>query len=274
MAYQLAKDGWDVWITNNSAVQYSQEHDTWTPYDKEYWAMDWRKYALYDFPAAVAEIRKRNGDKKVTYVGHSQGTTQMLAGMGLIPEWYDENVSSAVLMGPCDCPSQQYFLAYDKENWDFMLDNQIYAFSNTAGYDWEEKKQLIIDEGPQSLVSVLNMFDGLPNSPIQAVAAYAQTSKIGRFQQYTDDFLTEENPKSPIMDYGLVKKMKVSMFVGLFDNTCPVTRAQEIYENLGGEKTVYKWIVQPMDGHGTWGFVSNPWFMDQLTDSLSVNADI
>ena len=106
MAYQLAKDGWDVWITNNSAVTYSQEHDTWTPYDKEYWAMDWRKYALYDFPAAVAEIRKRNGDKKVAYVGHSQGTTQMLAGMGLIPEWYDENVSSAVLLGPCDCPNQ------------------------------------------------------------------------------------------------------------------------------------------------------------------------
>ena len=75
MAYQLAKDGYDVWITNNSAVQYSQEHDTWTPFDKEYWTMDWRKYALYDFPALVAEIRTRNGDKKVTYVGHSQGTT-------------------------------------------------------------------------------------------------------------------------------------------------------------------------------------------------------
>ena len=58
------------------------------------------------------------------------------------------------------------------------------------------------------------------------MAAYAQTSTTGRFQQYSDDFLTEENPKSPIMDYGLVKKMKVSMFVGMFDNTCPVSRAQ------------------------------------------------
>lgn len=51
--------------------------------------MDWSDYGRYDVPAAVKEMRKRNGDKKVTYVGHSQGTTQILAGMGLNPEWYD-----------------------------------------------------------------------------------------------------------------------------------------------------------------------------------------
>lgn len=39
-----------------------------------------------------------------------------------------------------------------------------------------------------------------------------------------DDFLYEENPKSPIFDYGLVKEMKVSMFMGLWDNTCPLIR--------------------------------------------------
>ena len=58
------------------------------------------------------------------------------------------------------------------------------------------------------------------------MSAYAQTSYSRRFQQYNPDYLTEENPKSPIMDYGLVKKVKVSMYVGLFDNTCPVSRAQ------------------------------------------------
>jgi len=43
--------------------------------------MDWTKYGLYDLPAAVAEIQKRNGGHKVAYVGHSQGTTQTFAGM-------------------------------------------------------------------------------------------------------------------------------------------------------------------------------------------------
>ena len=47
--------------------------------------MDWEKYGVYDMPAQVAEIQKRNGGKKVAIVGHSQGTTQTYAGMGIIP---------------------------------------------------------------------------------------------------------------------------------------------------------------------------------------------
>ena len=69
--FQLAKRGFDVWFTNNSGVQYSQEHKTLSIYDKEYWQIDWIKYGTIDFPAAVEEIRKRNGNKKVAVVGHS-----------------------------------------------------------------------------------------------------------------------------------------------------------------------------------------------------------
>ena len=80
--------------------------------------MDWSKYGVHDFPALVAEVRKRNGNKKVAMVGHSQGTTQTFAGMGLIPEWYDENVTMGVLMGPCTSPAESYFgSVYTPEIW-------------------------------------------------------------------------------------------------------------------------------------------------------------
>ncbi len=71
MSFQLADLGYDVYMTNNSGVQYSQEHDVYTKYEKEFWQMDWRKYGVYDLPAAVDEIQKRNGGAKVAYVGHS-----------------------------------------------------------------------------------------------------------------------------------------------------------------------------------------------------------
>ena len=70
-------------------------------------------------------------------VGHSQGTTQTFAGMGLIPDWYDKNVSMAVLLGPCTVPNPTYFSVYTKENWDFMEKNEIYVIA--GGPDWEEK---------------------------------------------------------------------------------------------------------------------------------------
>ena len=85
----------------------------------------------------------------------------------------------------------------------------------------------------------------LPNNPIQAQAAYAQTALSGRFQRYDPDWFSEADPKSELMDFGLVKEMKVSLFVGLWDNTCPLTTSQEIYEQLGGEKVVSHWVVVP-----------------------------
>ena len=128
--------------------------------------MDWRDYGSKDMPALTAEIRKRNGNKKVTYVGHSQGTTQLLAGLGLIPEWYDDNVSAAVMLGPCDCPNTIYFKpVYTPENWQWLDDNGIYVIANTAGPSWEDNKKLIETEGPESLKAALVMLNGLPNNP-------------------------------------------------------------------------------------------------------------
>jgi len=146
--------------------------------------------------------------------------------------------------------------------------------ANTAGYDWNEKKQVILNSGIPELVEALPSLEGLPNNPTQALAAYAQTSLTYRFQNYMPDYLFVENPKSPILDYGMVKEMKVNLFVGLWDYTCPMKRAQEMYENLGGEKTVYKYMVHPIEGHVSWGFTGTPWFMDKLKDALVHNADI
>lgn len=56
MAVQLVELGFDVYLTNNSGVQYSQVHDTLTVDDNEFWMMDWSKYGTIDFPAAVTEI--------------------------------------------------------------------------------------------------------------------------------------------------------------------------------------------------------------------------
>lgn len=195
--------------------------------------------------------------------------------MGLIPEWYDQNISSAVLLGPCDCPNAVWFApVYSQRAWEFLDANQIWVLANTAGYDWNEKKQVILNSGIPELVEALPSLEGLPNNPTQALAAYAQTSLTYRFQNYMPDYLFVENPKSPILDYGMVKEMKVNLFVGLWDYTCPMKRAQEMYENLGGEKTVYKYMVHPIEGHVSWGFTGTPWFMDKLKDALVHNADI
>ena len=74
-------------------------------------------------------------------VGHSQGTTQVYAGMGIIPKWYDDNVSMAALFGPCTSPNKKYFLNfYNYENWKWFMENNIYVMN---GPNWEEDRAKI-----------------------------------------------------------------------------------------------------------------------------------
>ena len=237
-AFHLAEMGFDVWLTNNSGAEYSQEHDVYTTADKEYWQMDWTKYGLYDFPAAVKVIQERTGVEKVAVVGHSQGTTQTYAGMALNPEWYDKNVSVAAMLGPCTSPSPGYFVPlFTKEIVDFMDENGIWVIS--GGPDWAAKRELIMNSGIPDLVEALPSIEGLKNNPVQAVNAYAQAALSERFQRYNPDWFEVENPKTELMDIGAVKEMKVAMYVGLFDATCPLTVAREQHRTMGDKTSVH-----------------------------------
>ena len=48
--------GFDIYLTNNSGVKYSQENDMYTVDDKEFWQIDQRTYGVYDIPAATRYI--------------------------------------------------------------------------------------------------------------------------------------------------------------------------------------------------------------------------
>lgn len=237
--------------------------------------MDWSKYGKYDLPAAVKVIQERTGVEKVAIVGHSQGTTQTFAGMGEIPEWYDENISISALLGPCTSPNEKYFKdVYTPEVWSFLADNDIYVIA--GGPDWDAKLELIQNDSPQIMKDTIGSLLHLPNNPVQALAAYAQTSLTGRFQKYDPDwfsYLDEHDgayPKTELMDFGLVNTSQVALYIGLFDNTCPLTVASEIATQLG-EASLAHYVVAPWQGHVPWGFSGSPWFINDLSQTLQLN---
>ena len=75
------------------------------------------------------------------------------------------------------------------------------------------------------------------------------------------------------MDFGLVKEMKVSMYIGLFDDTCPLTNSVETYQQLGSA-SIGDWIIAPWQGHCPWGAAYSDWATEQITHSLMINADV
>ena len=166
--------GFDVYLSNVAGSHYSQVNDYYSSADPEFWQIDWRQYGQYDMPAFVSEIRKRNGGKKVAYVGHSQGTTQSLAGMSLIPEWYDENISISAFLGPCATPNwEQIKDVYLEEEIKWLHANDIYVLN--GGANWEEHRALIMAEGPPGIQAMVEPVV-LKNVPVQALEAYCQAS--------------------------------------------------------------------------------------------------
>ena len=104
-ALVLARAGYDVWLGNNRGTRWSDTHTTLDPKSKEYWSFSWEEMGTYDTPAVIKKIKQVTGYDKVNYIGHSEGTSQIMAGAGLKPynQFYHDNLNLAVFLAPPAC---------------------------------------------------------------------------------------------------------------------------------------------------------------------------
>ena len=49
--------------------------------ERDYWLFSFTEMGEYDAPAQVDFVREHTGAEKLTYIGHSQGTSQMFYGI-------------------------------------------------------------------------------------------------------------------------------------------------------------------------------------------------
>ena len=76
---QMLEKGYDVWLHNARGVTYSDKNDKdgeWSL--NERWSFTWADMGYYDLPASIDKIIEVTLAPKVTVIGHSMGTSQML----------------------------------------------------------------------------------------------------------------------------------------------------------------------------------------------------
>ncbi|XP_054515739.1 lipase member K isoform X2 [Pan troglodytes] len=78
--------GYDVWLGNSRGNTWSRKHLKLSPKSPEYWAFSLDEMAKYDLPATINFIIEKTGQKRLYYVGHSQGTTIAFIAFSTNPE--------------------------------------------------------------------------------------------------------------------------------------------------------------------------------------------
>ena len=80
LPFALLKEGFDVWLGNIRGNIFSHGHVTKNPDDSKSGYDDYSidDFVQYDLPAMIKLVKSRTGGKKMSYVGHSQGTTIFL----------------------------------------------------------------------------------------------------------------------------------------------------------------------------------------------------
>jgi lysosomal acid lipase/cholesteryl ester hydrolase len=68
--------------------------------DHEFWNYSFHEMGLVDLPSMIEFIKSTTGVDKITYIGHSQGTTQMFAGMSYYPDYFQSVLNGFVALGP------------------------------------------------------------------------------------------------------------------------------------------------------------------------------
>ena len=99
--FVLAKNKFDVWISNSRGNKYCKSHDKYDDKSFEFWQYSFHELGLYDIPAVINYIKKINkSGEKIIYFGHSQGTTLMFSGLTQKFQFYKDNLKLFVALAP------------------------------------------------------------------------------------------------------------------------------------------------------------------------------
>lgn len=113
LAYLAADEGYDVWLPNHRGSRYSMKHVHYTsePSSKRYWNYTFHEHGVQDLKSIVDYVLEVTGEKTLSYIGHSQGTTIFYVLASELPE-YNSKISLSISLAPVAYAYKPNFLVH------------------------------------------------------------------------------------------------------------------------------------------------------------------
>lgn len=99
LGFELAKRGYDVWLFNSRGNKYSKRHAWLNPSLRKYWDFSKDHMIKYDLPASIALVQNVTQQRKISYIGHSQGSHLMFGLLASQPE-FNEIIEPFISLAP------------------------------------------------------------------------------------------------------------------------------------------------------------------------------
>ena len=97
----LANLGYDVWLGNSRGNKHSRYHKIYHPDAPEFWDYSFHEMGKYDLPSMLNHIIAINTwSTKLIYIGHSQGTSQLLSAMSYNNDYLKTKIKLFIALGP------------------------------------------------------------------------------------------------------------------------------------------------------------------------------
>lgn len=276
-AFQLHDAGYDVWLGNNRGNCFST---AWNrdgrPTDSEtFWNFSFEEMGTFDVPAQIGKIINETRHKKLSYVGHSQGSTQFFiaaTASGDVEELVRRKVDQFVALSPvayigrASSPILAFVDIHAESlagmfplSADAAMDSSALRDTDSLLCRHSKLCELAMDvvvggdwkESPRSISAYFNHFP--VGSSVKDITHFAQLMRSGRFQRFDygpDGNSLRYNSRSP-PEYNLSKlTVPTALFFGQYDAWVAQADARKLLRDLDLAVVFHK--EYPGFGHSTW----------------------
>ena len=161
-------------------------------------------------------------------------------------EFFADNLFTFAAIDPCTLALTDGDRMYTEGLFHFK-DYGIFAI---GGPNWDQDLKTICANFDEEICEYATDLDeGQPVS-LNTEVHWAQNTMLGRFQEYIPDY-TEVVEEADLVDISKIKKVPITLWSGLLDETCSNAQAHITVDTIGERVTYFRTV--PWADHVYWG---------------------